>query len=365
MPAHHPENERTKRKYLTFLKESKGQNEATLDAVAAALARFEAHTKHRAFKAFHYEQAIAFKRHLADARSKRSDGVLSKATQHATLRHLKDFFRWLSHEPGHRARMKYTDAEYFSLSEKDARIAMAARPIRWPSLEEINRVIATMPSSTELEMRNRALVAFTILTGARDRAIASMKLKHLDIAGGYINQDAREVKTKFSKSFKTYFFPVNPLALGIVRDWKQFLVEQKKFGNDDPLFPATMVECGEDVRFSAVGLSRRHWTTTGPIRAVFKAAFAVAGAPYYYPHSFRHTLANLGERMCQRPEQFKAWSQNLGHEGVLTTLSSYGTVSEHRQGEIIQGFGVANASVTEPAMAALFEQFKDYIARHA
>jgi integrase/recombinase XerD len=146
------------------------------------------------------------------------------------------------------------------------------------------------------------------------------------------------VKTKFSKSFRTYFFPVGPLAFETVREWQRFLVEKKEFGNDDPLFPATLVECGHDSQFAAAGLSRRHWATTGPIREIFKAAFTTAGFAYYNPHSFRHTLANLGERVCQRPEEFKAWSQNLGHEGVLTTLSSYGTVSEHRQREIISGF---------------------------
>ena len=33
---------------------------STVDAVAKALARFEAHTRYRDFKAFHFEQAIAF-----------------------------------------------------------------------------------------------------------------------------------------------------------------------------------------------------------------------------------------------------------------------------------------------------------------
>lgn len=40
--------------------------------------------------------------------------------------------------------------------------------------------------------------------------------------------------------------------------------------------------------------------------------------------------------MCQTPEQFKAWSQNLGHESPLTTFTSYGKVSLHRQGELIR-----------------------------
>jgi integrase len=58
--------------------------------------------------------------------------------------------------------------------------------------------------------------------------------------------------------------------------------------------------------------------------------------PGYNPHSFRHALAMLGERRCNTPEEFKAWSQNLGHDSVSTTLSSYGAVPEHRQAEIIK-----------------------------
>ena len=56
----------------------------------------------------------------------------------------------------------------------------------------------------------------------------------------------------------------------------------------------------------------------------------------FNPHSFRHALAALGERTCRNPEEFKAWSQNLGHEDVLTAFSSYGPVSEQRQAELIK-----------------------------
>lgn len=44
----------------------------------------------------------------------------------------------------------------------------------------------------------------------------------------------------------------------------------------------------------------------------------------------------LGERNCRNPEEFKTQSQNLGMEGVLTTFSSYGPVSEQRQAELIK-----------------------------
>ena len=127
MTTHNPANERIKRAYFAFLKESQGHSEDTVDAVASALARFEGHTKLRNFNAFHYEQAIAFKRHLAGQDSRSTAGKLSKATLRSTLAHLKRFFQWLSDKPGCKSRFRYSDAEYFNLSDNDSRIATARR----------------------------------------------------------------------------------------------------------------------------------------------------------------------------------------------------------------------------------------------
>ena len=99
------------------------------------------------------------------------------------------------------------------------------------------------------------------------------------------------------------------------------------WGLDDPLFPATKVVVGRHLRFKAVGLERKHSSSAAPVRAIFKEAFSFAGLPYFNPHSFRKTLALLGGKQCRTPEEYKAWSQNLGHEHVLTTFCSYGDVS--------------------------------------
>lgn len=337
MAKHNPENERVKRRYFEYLKEAKRHSEATVDAVAKALSRFEKYTRYRSFSAFHVEQAIAFKRHLAEQTGLRSGERLSKATQHATLKQLQAFFFWLAGQPGFRSRIQYSDADYFNLSEKDARIATAQRERKAPTLEQVKRVIETMPHATEIEQRDRALIAFAILTGARDSAIASMKLKHIDFKEGCVYQDAREVKTKFSKTFTTYFFPVGEEVMAIVTEWVRFLREEKLLGNDDPLFPATRIKLNESRQFEAAGLGCEHWSDAGPIRKIFRAAFERAGLPYFHPHSFRKTLAKLGEVVCNTPEDFKAWSQNLGHEQVLTTFTSYGAVATDRQGDIIKG----------------------------
>ncbi len=65
------------------------------------------------------------------------------------------------------------------MSGKDVRIATTTRPVKFPTLEQVKHVIAKMPTGTEEECRNRALIAFTLLTAARNSAIASMKLKGL------------------------------------------------------------------------------------------------------------------------------------------------------------------------------------------
>jgi integrase len=201
-----------------------------------------------------------------------------------------------------------------------------------------------MAAGSEIERRNRALVAFTLLTGVRDSAIASMKLKHVDLMEGCVFQDAREVNTKFSKTFTTYFFPVGNNVRQVVAAWVRFLKEEKLWGNDDPLFPATHIAFGALRQFEAVGLERKHWSTATPIRTIFREAFERAGLPYFHPHSLRKTLARLGEQVCHSPEEFKAWSQNLGHEQVLTTFMSYGKVATDRQGEIIRGVSAPRQS---------------------
>jgi integrase/recombinase XerD len=227
-------------------------------------------------------------------------------------------------------------ADYLSLSEKDVRIAKTERERPFPSLEQVQHVLRSMPAATEIELRDRAVIAMALLTGARDKALASLKLKHLDVGQSRITQDAREVKTKFSKSFPTWFFPVGDKACAIIRDWAQFLRMEKLFGPEDPLFPKTAIAAGAGLKFEVIGLSREFWSDAAPIRRIFKSAFEGAGLPYYNPHSIRKTLTQIGERVCQTPEEFKAWSQNLGHEQVMTTFRSYGSVPQARQAEIIR-----------------------------
>ena len=363
MTKHNAQNERIKRKYFAYLKEAQRYSEPSVDAAAKAISRFEEYTRRRDFKAFHFEQAVAFKRHLAETTAVRSGDKLSKATLHATLTQLRKFFFWLPDQPGYKG-LSYSEADYFNLSEKDTRIATAHREQRSPTLEQVQHVLQTMPAATEIDRRNRALVAFVLLTGARDSAIASMKLKHVDLARRSVFQDARDVKTKFSKTFTTFFFPVGEEVAAVLVDWVERLRKENLWSGEDPLFPATAIAVGESQRFEVVGLERKHWSNATPIRRIFRQAFEGTGLPYFNPHSLRKTLARLGEQSCRTPEEFKAWSQNLGHEQVLTTFTSYGSVRSDRQGDIIRSLGGAAARSESVDPRRVLQQVADMFRRN-
>jgi integrase len=135
----------------------------------------------------------------------------------------------------------------------------------------------------------------------------------------------------------------------IVLEWVRYLQTEQLWGPDDPLFPATRIVVGAGRQFEAAGLDRKHWSTAGPIREIFKEAFEAAGLPYANPHSFRNTLVALGQQRCRTPEDFKAWSQNLGHEKVMTTFMSYGTVEPRRQEELLRRLGTPDEGKDEAA----------------
>ena len=269
-------NERIKRVYLTYMKEARRYGEQSLDAVAKALHRFESYTRFKDFKGFHHQQAVGFKAHLSAQVNGRTKEALSKATLYSTLAALKAFFHWLAGQPGYKSKLTHSDAEYFNLGRGDTAIAKAHREQSVPTIEQIRHVISTMSSATDIERRNRALIAFELLTGARDGAITSLKLKHIDLIEGKVEQDAREVKTKFRKTFATYFFPVGDDIRQIVTDWVHYLRTEKLWGLDDPLFPATRVALGANRHFEAVGLDRKGRSNATPIRAIFKEAFTAA-----------------------------------------------------------------------------------------
>lgn len=342
----HPENERRKREYIQRCEMAKGLSAMTVGHIGRAIRHFEIFTGYKDFKTFDREQAIAFCNHLANDNSPTTGKPLSVSTRHSTLVLLGPFFRWLASEPGYKSAINIGDIEYLTVNRRERAIALHRKePKRFPSCEQVVQVLRLHPVTTDLDRRDRALLAFLLLTCARDDSVRSLKLEHIDLEANTAFLDARVVSTKNSKTFKVWFFPVDPAVRTIVADWVGYLRGTLGFEGKDPLFPATAQVVGANQQFTNDGLSRHHWKTTGPIRDILRKRLTDAGESYYNPHLFRKTLVQLGEQLCTTPEEFKVWSQNMGHEEVLTTFRSYGQVPTARHAEIMARLGVSGPDV--------------------
>jgi integrase/recombinase XerD len=364
MTKRNAENERVKHRYLAYLKEVKGRDSTSIDAAASAIERFEQYVKGRDFRSFHIEQARGFKAFLMATTNARTGKPLSASTIHTTLAALKAFFVWLADQSGYASRIKYADTEYFNAPDNLARIATARRFKICPTLAQIRAMLDATPTDREIDKRNRALIAFAILSGARDRAIISFRLKHIDIERRMIEQDPREVHTKRAKTFTTWFFPVGDDIRQVVVDWVTYLRQEKGFGPDEPLFPRTRVVNGDDLQFRAISIDRGPWANANPVREIFREACARASLPYFNPHLFRDTLVQLAYDLKLDAEAFKAWSQNLGHESCLTTFSSYGTLPPGRQAEIMRQLAVPRSANEPDAPDEVLKWMADFARRN-
>ena len=332
------ENERVKRFYLAYLRQAKGNDQKSLDKVSAGLVKFEQSTKFKPFKKFHIDQAGKFKGYLDKQRHPKTGKELSHATTDATLRVVKGFFHWLAGQSGYKSRISYSDVDYFNNNRKNARIAHAQRDVAFPSMEQSLHAFQALPFKTDLQKRDKALFAFFMLTGARDGAVASLKLRHVDLFEGRVFQDGRDVKTKNSKTFYTWFFPVDTAYLECFTEYVSFLRNEKLFSDGDALFPKPEQRL-VDGAFNFDTLSRKNYSNASKLNGIVRQACSNVQMPEYTPHLFRKTLAMFCNEVCKTPEQMKAWSMNLGHENLVTTISAYMPVSTHRQGEVIKSLG--------------------------
>ncbi|WP_254445907.1 site-specific integrase [Ruegeria sp. HKCCD7255] len=247
-------------------------------------------------------------------------------------------FDWMADQPGYKSRISRADIAYLT---PDRKSEQARRSTLWkphPSHEQVNHLLSIVPAETVVQRRDRALIAFLFLTGSREGAAITVQLRHVDLANKCVQFDGRSVDTKFGKSFTTSFFPFGDDVERILLDWIRELRQDHLFSDMDPLFPKTRVAVGPSRRFEAVGIAREPWAGPSSAARIFKQAFVNAGLPPFSPHRVRDTIAELAKLHCRTPEDYKAWSQNMGHNDVMTTFSSYGSVSHGRQVELMRRY---------------------------
>ena len=353
MPKANYKNEMTKREFFAFLKNSEQFSDNSIGSFEKALLYWEDFTKTDDFSSFDDKQAIAFRDWLKGKEKKGSKNPISLSYCYDILRYLRKFFEWLAQQP--KSKINATHIGYLNLSRKESQIATRARTVDAPTFEEVLQVLESINGETEVEKRDKALIALTLLTGARISAIASLRMKSFDKRRLILEQDpASGVKTKFSKMITTALFPMpDPKPLTYFLEWFDYLEQTRKFSSDDPLFPATKLEQGkENISYYSSGVVEPiFWSNASPARKIFEKRFKGAGIPYFHPHTFRHLIVKEFIKTRLTEEEKKAISQNLGHTDVGTTFGSYGygKISTDRQTEIIRGIKFGNPEI-EPVI---------------
>ena len=331
-------NERIKRAYMTFRKHSEQVSDKTLDREIAALERFDVWNERKDFANFHIDWAVGFRAHLDQAKGQ--TGIpLAKSTTRAIMATMRAFALWLSQQDGFRRRIKAVDANYFRLSLRDEAEARAAPERAAPSVRQAKHALNAMPEDTPRQMRDKAIFSILCLTGIRVAALTSLKVKHVDLIDKSVNQNPREVATKFGRQIDTFFGKDFEEAEAALANWMTYLEEVELYCPDDPLFPVTALTTYSGSGFTTNGFARAHWKTTEPVRKIVNTAFHTVGLQPFGPHAFRHMLARHAAKTCTSISELVEVSQNLGHEDVMMTVRRYGQVSREDQRRLITGQG--------------------------
>ncbi len=249
------------------------------------------------------------------------------------LRALKEFLKWLERQHGYRSKINYNHIDYLNLSQNQQNTAKAIEYQKAYKFEDIINTIRKMPDQTEREKRNKALISLQALCSLRISELRTVKIKNLIEEDGvyFIYVTPKDMEVKFSKTRTVVFLPLPEDIIANVICWRDHLLSIG-FKETSYLFPNI------DNRFAETNLLTDTLCNDGiksntTIRNIFKKAFVRAGYEYINPHSFRKTLARFAE--TQSPAFLNAVRQNLGHNSIDTTLSSYGQLSQPEQRRII------------------------------
>jgi len=340
-------NEKVKRAYFQHIQGAKGFSKLTTEIIEKAIWKFEEFTQDADFRRYRSGTAKDFKKWLA---SERCGKTLSLVSQYHILRQLRNFFTWLSGQSGYKSRISPYDVQYLSLDQQQSRIANSPKRKEYPSLDYVVALCRSIEVKTEVEKRDRALIAFTMLSGMRDTALSTLPMGCLDPDKLVADQDPdKGVKTKFRKHIITTLMRFNDDLVGYVQEWHKYLKEVRMFGEVDPLFPRTKLKHKGEANacFEGIEVEPAFWMSASAIRNIFRGRMENAKVPYYHPHQFRHAAVYEACKHARTPEETRAISQNFGHENIGTTLLTYGRLDDIRVGDVINRINFQSENQTE------------------
>ncbi|RYG90992.1 hypothetical protein EU803_13490 [Loktanella sp. IMCC34160] len=301
----------------------------TADAHLCTIREFEAFLEAKPFDKLTDKDVARF-RDRQVVRAREDVGPpLSVGTVRHKMSYLHMFLVWLRGQKGYR-RLSGSLADGCALPKAFGQAPInAARP--YPTLDEANEMVQSMPSATLLQRRDRAMVAFAFISCLRAAALTTLRWQHVDLVNKRVTQDARTMRAKNGKSFVVQWFPWTEPLQEVFLIWAEE-TRALGFGPEDAVFPA---EKDLDRHRRTPG-SREPMATETALREAFNRASTAIGKTFA-PHSARHCMAAEMDRWPLTTEQRKALSANFGHESMTTTEAHYGKLNDAQRFEVMEG----------------------------
>lgn len=333
--------------------------EATIDQHLASIRYMEDVLGGLSFQKLTVRDVDQVRTALKTALRRTDDGRLSRSMVSHRVSHLKDFLEWLPTQDRYR-RLSGDLADYIQMPKAVYAEAMPRLDKSYPTIEEAEQLLRDMPRRNMADRRACAMFAIAFLGALRADTITSLLCKHVDVDNLLILQDGSQSRTKNGKSLRISMFPIAPIFLEVIRDWKCRL-EDMGVREDDALFPKL------DAIRSSAALRKPFRPPIVPMttKDVVAKAFLLAcrnSETKYNPHSVKDTLAAERDRRELTQLQRKAWSENMGHENEKITETHYGKLSEADRfrllGEITERreAGLLLVELSDQQKAALFDK---------
>lgn len=307
-----PANEEIKQDYRFYLKyqrDFKLNNDSIKDKMSK-IDKYDEFFNYADFIEFDANKGVEYYKHLLE---RFEDGQLEMSTVLSYLNTIKEFLNW--YFDNHKVKSKKTlIASLVTLEPKDEhrRLAQRLEYVEYPTHEEFEQIIS-FPEETILDKRDKAILTFLYLSGARVSAVATATIKSFDEKRMIFFQDPLEgIKTKRSKHIISKLIKFDNKYYEIVRNWINFLKTEYGFKDCDPLFPVV-----KDV------VKKNFMNGEADYRKMIAKRCKDVLLPEYHPHAFRHAHIYKGLSYVRNGLQLRALSQNVGHESMMTILEKY------------------------------------------
>lgn len=269
-----------KDEYMKYLRFEKGYSSLTLESYQREINDFIEFLNAESIHSFDQVEYVMLRGYLMKLHQKK----LSASSINHKLSSLRNFYRFL-------VKRQYVKNNPFLLVES---LKTAKRNPDFLYLEEMNGLLDSIDTSTNLGIRNKAMLELMYATGMRCSEVVHLLIEQIDF-----NQNIILVR---GKGDKDRYVPFHDYAA----DWLKRYLEDVR----------SVLATGQDHHFVFVNNRGRQMTNRGVEDILNRVAYQYDAMLKIHPHTIRHSFAT---HMLDAGMDLRVVQQLLGHSSLSTT----------------------------------------------